>query len=352
LAELDEWAPVGPCLEYAERMRAAGNANIRIAIYPGVHHGYESIGGFYELKPQLSQCNFFVDSERRLTDRKTRRKIAAAQARDYVFKTCMANKTVHNGGDQRVKAQAVADMLQFLRDVGVIEDAEARAVVPDCTTIPEGIYRLNCIRARAGWTGDLVALGIAFRYAPNLKKDDALAARLFRLAADRGQPQAQTHLAEMYWRAAGVPRDLAAAHSFAHSSAMAGEPRGMNLLGAMARDGVGQKRDDNEAMKWFRQAAELRDSFALAHLGRMYWDGRGVPADRAEAVRLWRKSVYYENPWGRLYLAEALEKGEGVARDVKQAAELYSLVADQNADADAKRRAGGALTRMNATPAR
>ena len=36
LGELDDGTPALPCVEYIERMRTAGNANIRWAVYPGV----------------------------------------------------------------------------------------------------------------------------------------------------------------------------------------------------------------------------------------------------------------------------------------------------------------------------
>ena len=57
-----------------------------------------------------------------------------------------------------MKVQAPADLLQFLRDTGVLTDEAARAVVPDCATLPERPVRLNCTRARSGWTSDIVAL--------------------------------------------------------------------------------------------------------------------------------------------------------------------------------------------------
>jgi len=45
LAELDQTQLVGSCIEYIERMRKAGKAKIRVAIYPGVYHAYEGTNG-------------------------------------------------------------------------------------------------------------------------------------------------------------------------------------------------------------------------------------------------------------------------------------------------------------------
>jgi hypothetical protein len=41
LAELDDGTPAAPCLDYAQRMRSAGNPNVRVAVY----HAYEATGG-------------------------------------------------------------------------------------------------------------------------------------------------------------------------------------------------------------------------------------------------------------------------------------------------------------------
>ena len=203
------------------------------------------------------------------------------------------------------------------------------------------------MRARAGWTGDLVALARAYHYPGGPARDDALAARLFRLAADRGHPQAQWELSLLHRRGAGVPRDPAAALTLARAAAAAGEPAAMNILGSLARDGVGQARDDAEAVRWYRAAAEQRHSYGIANLGRMYWEGRGgLAVDHSEAVKLFRQSAFFENPFGRLYLAEALEKGEGTDRNAGEARDLYRAVAAQDRDLEARRRAAEALKRL------
>jgi TPR repeat protein len=233
-----------------------------------------------------------------------------------------------------------------LRDADVIIDAQARAIVPDCAAVPDGIYRRNCDRARHGWSGDQVALARAYRYPGGIEINNALAARLFKLAADRGNALAQTELALMLRRGEGVARDLPRAITLWQTAASAGEPAAMNMLGLMARDGAGDKHDDAEAVAWFRKAADLRNAYAFANLGRMYWEGRGgLPPDKTEAVKFFRASAFLENPWGRLYLAEALEKGEGAERDGAQALDLYRAVAAQDRDPEARRRAQEALNR-------
>jgi TPR repeat protein/dienelactone hydrolase len=354
LAELDDGTPVMPCVAYIQRMRAAGNSNIRWAVYPGVFHAYEGTGGVgfvpNDWTGRACAGRFWRDERYTLYLRSSGLRATQGNQTEYLFRTCLqTGYTV--GGDDRVKAQAIADLIQFLRDVEVLRDEAARAIVPECGTIPDGKHRRNCVRARNGWTGDLVALGRAYRNPGGIARDDALAARLFRLAADRGHPQAQWELSTMYRQGAGVARDLVLAQSLTRKAAGAGDPPAMNTMGVLARDGIGQPRDEGSAVHWFRQAADLRNSYALDNLGRMHWQGRGgLAVDHVEAVRLFRQSAYYENPWGRLHLAEALEAGSGVAQDVKTAIELYRLVREQDREAEAKQRAIDALSRLEPQP--
>lgn len=355
LAELDNYTPIRACLRYVERMRDAGNQNVRLAVYPGVYHAYEWTGGLdEEIVERWGRCtNYQFLADGRWVDRTSGKDVPAGQERAVALKTCVDSGPVTIGGEHRVKMQAIADLLQFLRDAGIIVDADAVAIVPDCGAVPDGILRRNCTRARAGWIGDMVALARAFR-AGKIKRDPELAARLFRLAAERGHPQAKWEFAEMQVQGLGVAKDVSAARVLLRDAMAAGEAPAMNILGYMARDGIGAPRDDAEAVRLFKQAAELRHSWGLANLGRMYWQGRGgLATDRTEAVRLWRKSVAYDNPVGQFYLAEALETGEGTERNTKEALEYYGRAAAQERDGNISRRAAEAIKRMSAgaTPA-
>jgi TPR repeat protein len=353
LGELDDGTPALPCVEYIERMRTAGNANIRWAVYPGVYHAYEWTGGIGfapdDWTARACARRFWRDEWSRLYDRSSGQRATQDNQTDFLFRTCLqTGYTI--GGDERVKAQATADLIQFLRDAEILSDAEARAIVPDCVTIPEGIHRRNCVRARNGWTGDLVALARAFRRNAEVRRDDALAARLFELAASRNHPQAQWELSIMLRQGAGIARDLPRALTLAREAAEAGDPAGMNVYGVMVRDGIGRIRDDMEAAIWFRRAADLHNSYGMTNLAQFIWDGRGgLPLDRPAAVSLWRHAIYQdENPWAQLFLAEALERGDGVAQSTTEALSLYEAAAIQDREPVAKRRASEALGRLRA----
>jgi dienelactone hydrolase len=356
LGELDQIQRVGPCIEYIERMRKAGKATIRVAVYPGVYHGYEGTAGvvFASDDWASNDCygRFDRDENFLLYHRGTNQRITQGSQTDYLFKTCLKRGFVV-GGDERVKAQARADLLQFLRDAGILRDEEALAVVPDCAKLPESL-RLNCTRARAGWTGDLVALARAFRGGADVPRDAALAVRLLELAAARGHPQAQWELSIQLRQGSGTGRDLKRALTLAKTAADAGDPAGMNVYGVMIRDGIGRPHDDEEARVWFERSADLLNTFGMVNLGRFYKEGRGgLARDPAAAVALWRTAVLKgENPWAQVLLAEALEKGEGGGANKAEALTLYRAAAAQDREPEAKKRAEEAMARLPSSGAR
>ena len=351
LGELDQIQRVGPCIEYIERMRKAGTATIRVAIYPGVYHGYEGTAGAVFAANDWASYDcagrFDRDENFLLYHRGTDRRITSGSQTEYLFKTCLKRGYVV-GGDERVKAQATADLLQFLRDAGVLRDEAALAVVPDCAKLPESHVRLNCTRARAGWTGDLVALARAYRDGADVPRDTELAVRLLELAAARGHSQAQWELSVHLRQGSGTARDLQRALSLAKMAADAGDPAGMNVYGVMIRDGIGRSRDDNEARVWFERSADLLNTHGMVNLGRFHKEGRGgLSKDAVAAVALWRTAVLKgENPWAQVLLAEALEKGEGEAVNPAEALALYRAAAAQDREPEAKKRAEQAMARL------
>ena len=351
LAELDQTQLVGSCIEYIERMRKAGKAKIRVAIYPGVYHAYEGTNGVGLVADDWAshECAGRYDRDENfiLYERGTTRRMTKGSQTEHLFKTCLKRGYVF-GGDERVKAQATADLLQFLRDADVLRDEAARAIVPDCATLPEGTLRLNCARARAGWNSDLLALARNYLRGTSVPRDAALAARLLELAVARSLPQAQWELSILLRQGVGTARDHTRALQLAKAAADAGDDTGMNVFGVMIRDGIGRPRDDAEALVWFERSADLLNSYGMVNLGRFHKEGRaGLAKDPAAAVAFWRRALVQEdNPWAQLLLAEALEKGEGVTADPAAALTLYRAASAQDREADAKKRATEALVRL------
>jgi TPR repeat protein len=111
--------------------------------------------------------------------------------------------------------------------------------------------RQDLLKARAlkGEVDAQVALGFAYADGEGVGKDEAEAAKWFRLAAEQGSSFAQAYLGLMY------------------------------------SDGTGVPESDAEAVKWFRRSAEQGYAGGQYNLGRAYSNGEGVPRDHAEAVK-------------------------------------------------------------------
>ena len=128
LSELDDLDPIQPCLEYLERMRAAGNHKMRLAVYAGVYHSKENVAGIArESGRHTPNCRFFSSAERRLIDRKTGQQVPRGKEWAYIYPNlCHHRPLCHRRRRARVKAQATAGLLQFLRDVDIVMDSAAR----------------------------------------------------------------------------------------------------------------------------------------------------------------------------------------------------------------------------------
>jgi uncharacterized protein len=99
-----------------------------------------------------------------------------------------------------------------------------------------------------------------------------------RLAAERGDPQAQSQLGWHYH--SGEHKDFAEALRWYHQAADQGEPSAFNRIGVCYANGEGVARNFEEAVKWYRQAAEKGDVKAQNNLGACYAEGSGVPQGR------------------------------------------------------------------------
>lgn len=138
--------------------------------------------------------------------------------------------------------------------------------------------------------GDAVAanrLGDRYRTGSGVPRDDAVAVRWYRIAAERGYAPAQNNLAAMYEKGLGVPKDEAKAAEWFRRAAEQGEKHAQHSLGVMLRDGRGVARDPVEAAKWIRKAAEQGHLSAMDDLAAMYRDGLGVPRDKVSAYAWW-----------------------------------------------------------------
>lgn len=220
--------------------------------------------------------------------------------------------------------------------------------------------------------------------------DDAEAARLFSLAAERGNTKANTLLGIMYLAGEGVSQDRATGVQRLKLSAVRGDADGqfwyamativhddyndvefehllidaLPYLKMAADQGHAQARvmlgemyfsmcqppslqseldketlaqlidaglpkNDADAITLFTLAAEQGEASGLLSLGSKYRYGNCLPKDAAEAVRWYRLAADQGDAAGQESLGQMYYFGEGVPENDAEAARWYKLAADQ-----------------------
>jgi len=116
LAGRDDYTPAPLAIDYAERMRAAGNRRIKVKVYTNAHHGWESIGPVFDIKDaeNWSCCkNFIEDDGRHFV-------VAAGKVFDepgyqaWARVHCVTRGARAGGGTVALRQRATGDLLDFL----------------------------------------------------------------------------------------------------------------------------------------------------------------------------------------------------------------------------------------------
>ena len=113
--------------------------------------------------------------------------------------------------------------------------------------------------------------------------DYATALRAWQPLAEQGIAMAQHNLGLMYREAKGVSKDDKTAAEWYERAAEQGYANAQSNLGALYYAGRGVPQDDKIALQWFRRAAEQGLAIAQSSLGGMHATGKGVPQDYVHA---------------------------------------------------------------------
>jgi uncharacterized protein len=167
--------------------------------------------------------------------------------------------------------------------------------------------------------GELSAEGLGAR------QDWTKAADWFRLASDRGDPQASYALAMLKLDGRGTPKDQPGARRLLERAADA-VPAAATSLGLML---LGDQRpeSDRRAAELFRFASASLDADALYAMAIMTRQGRGVTRDLAEAALWMGKAANERNVAAQVEYAIMLFNGEGVRKDETAAARMFTRAA-------------------------
>jgi len=168
-----------------------------------------------------------------------------------------------------------------------------------------------------------------YRDGQGVSADNEQAVFWLRLAAGQQQPEAQYQLANMLEYGRGVDEpDLKAAVGWYKKSAEAGNSAAQLRMAVLLSEGRGLAKDDAQALLWGIKAAASKNKTAIAYLqrllnritakaatgdaaaqfilARMYQQGRGLNADAAKAEQWLQQSALRGNAKAQYHLAELL----------------------------------------------
>ena len=198
-------------------------------------------------------------------------------------------------------------------------------------------YHFDAIvrNAEQGYAEAQYELGRAYEigYPYPVFRNDAEAAKWYRLAAEQGYAAAQYKFGSMYRIGTrSVPRNDAEGAKWYRLAAEQGYAAAQHSLGHMYFTGDGVPQDYAEGAKWYRLAAEQGYAAAQYSLGLRYATGDGVPQDYIQA-HMWLhlaaashdypdrdrdEAAQMRDMIGSALSAEDLARAQAFARDWKQ----------------------------------
>ena len=122
LAAKDDYTPAELAIEYAERMRAAGNGRIRVKVYGGAHHGWESLGPVFDIKDaeNWSRCRNIIEDDGRHFVPALGLALDEPEFQAWARTHCVTRGARAGGGTADLKQRASADLIAFLAIHGFV----------------------------------------------------------------------------------------------------------------------------------------------------------------------------------------------------------------------------------------
>ena len=120
LAARDDYTPAPLAIEYAERMRAAGNRAIKVKVYGGAHHGWESLGPVFDIKDaeNWSCCRNYIEDDGRHFVVAAGRAMPEPEYQAWAREHCVTRGARAGGGTENLRRRATSDLIAFLQDHG------------------------------------------------------------------------------------------------------------------------------------------------------------------------------------------------------------------------------------------
>ena len=117
LAARDDYTPADLAVEYANRMRLAGNERIKVKVYGAAHHGWESIGPVFDIKDaeNWSCCRNLIEDDGRHFVPALGLSLSEPEFQAWARLHCVTRGARAGGGTVALKQRASTDFIGFLR---------------------------------------------------------------------------------------------------------------------------------------------------------------------------------------------------------------------------------------------
>jgi len=146
----------------------------------------------------------------------------------------------------------------------------------------------------------------------------------------------------------GLDKDFGKAAGFFRLAAEKGDAEAQYCLGQRLKKGQGVKQDLKEAEEWFVKAAEQSHANAMNWLAHMYEKGDGVDQCTGTAVSWNEKAALAGDSWAQTKMGMRLLKGEGLPQDLGKAKGWLQVAASGGSKAAAEKLSSGELDKVEA----
>lgn len=154
------------------------------------------------------------------------------------------------------------------------------------------------------------------------------AAQAILIASREGVVDAQALLGQILLEGRGIARDEALALRWFRIAANGGHLMARNMTGRCLEHGWGCAVDETAAAREYRQAAEAGLDWAQYNYANLLATGRGVAEDQAQALAFYRQAAEQGHAKSMNLLGRYLEEGQFCPRDMDSAVAWYRRSAE------------------------
>lgn len=168
----------------------------------------------------------------------------------------------------------------------------------------------------------------------------ARAFELYRMAAERGDAEAQFVTGGMLYQGQGTDPDKRGGFKWLLKAAEQGKvsPESLNIIGAMYLRGSAVPQNYLEAKKWLSEAARQGNMAAQNDLAYLFYNGLGGERDYKRALELYEKAAFQGDAMAQANAGLMYATGTGTDTDKARGYAWYSLAASRGNTAAAMNR--------------